>query len=511
MNKTERSTLSVVKLLMRFIFSSITIVIQGAIFYILFIDLQKYQMIYYLMEILAIVMVFRIVNDDANNSYKLSWIIIILLLPFIGVLFYLTYGKGRSLPKRKIKKINAYLKDKIPTNNNLDELYNLDYRYHKMATLLHKSSKYPVYKNTQTDFFSDGKEMFDMMIQDMKKAEKYIFMEYFIIRNGEMWDELKDVIYEKAAEGVEIKILYDDLGSKDGFLFSKLSKIKNYPNIMMVPYNPLGHNLSLSVNYRDHRKLTIIDGLICYCGGINIADEYIHKKERFGFWRDNGLRIIGCAVKSNIVLFADNWYMSTKEMLNIENYFGEYEEVLENGYVFPFGDGPSSSEKPAYNLFQSMFDNACETIYISTPYFIIDKEFIDSIVMAINSGVDVRILVPHIPDKKSVFLLTKAHYREILKAGGKVYEYTKGFNHAKNIIVDNKYAFIGTANIDYRSLFLHFECGNFLIETDCIKKMNSDFIKTINESKEIEYEKWSKRSIFTKIKETILAIIAPLM
>ena len=511
MAKSERNASSLTKKLIRLLIGIIGIILQGVLFYLIFFSLPKYRPIYLTMQALALLTVFGIYRGNGNSSYKLSWTIVILALPFGGVIFYFAYGKGRSLPHRKNKKIQAYLKDKIETNEVKEELKDIDLRYYKMANVLYNNAHLPFYKNTYTTFYPDGEIKFQALLEELKKAEKYIFLEYFIIKEGEMWEAIKSILVEKACEGVIVKILYDDVGSRKSLVIPAVKLLNNIPNIEMCAYNPLGKNLSLSINYRDHRKIAIIDGKSCICGGVNIGDEYIHRKERFGFWRDNALKIEGEAVKNFILLFAENWYISTKQMLDVKEFTPEYEKNDAKGYVCAFGDGPSIETNPAYNLFQSMFDNAQKYIYISTPYLIIDQEFINTIVMACQSGVDVRILVPHIPDKKTVFMMTKAHYGDILKAGGKIYEYEPGFNHAKNIICDDKFAFIGTVNIDYRSLFLHYECGNFLLETDSIIDMKKDFIEALKVSKEITIEDWNNRNILIKIMEVILAVTSPLM
>lgn len=511
MAKTERSTTGITRKILRIIFGIVGLLLQGALFFLIFFGLPQYKPIYVIVEILAVLVVMSIFNSNANASYKLSWTIVILVLPFGGVLLYLLYGRGRSLPNRKNKKIEAYINDQIEHDSVIPSIILEDSRLGKMANVLYNNAHLPFYQNTSSQFLSDGSLFLDEIIKALRNAQKYIFMEYFIIKEGEMWEAIKSVLIERALDGVEIKIIYDDVGSRRAMVFPSVKILNQMPNIEMVPYNPLGKTLSLSVNYRDHRKILIVDGLEAFVGGINIGDEYVHLTSRFGFWRDNALKLKGEAIKNFIILFAEGWYMSTKKMIDIKKYIPTYPKTLDKGFYCPFGDGPSIIENPAYQLFKSMFSNANKYIYISTPYFIIDQEFLNSIIMAIKSGVDVRILVPHIPDKKTVFMMTQAHYGEILKAGGRIFEFSEGFNHAKNIICDDEYAFIGTVNIDYRSLFLHFECGTFMIRDENILNMKKDFLDAINKSEEITYEKWRKRSPLKKAIELLLSVTSPLL
>lgn len=510
MKKSERNASSLVKKIIRIIIGAIALIIQGAIFYLIFFSLPQYQPIYLIMEILAIITVLVIFKQNANSSYKLSWTIVILLLPFGGIILYLAYGRGRALPQRKHKKLINYL-ELYSKKESGTKIIDLDLKYQKMINLIENSTNEQLYINNNCLFLEDGMRFFDEFLNVIKKAEKYIFLEYFIIKEGIMWNEIKSILIDKAKNGVEIKIIYDDIGSRKGMFAPSIKRIEGVENIKMVPFNPLGFNLSLSINYRDHRKILVVDGKYAIVGGINIGDEYIHVEKRFGYWRDNALFIEGDAVISYISMFSSTWFLSTKEMLIIDNYVSKNNLVNNKGYMIGIGDGPSVNSNPTYDLFLSMFNNAEKYIYISTPYFIIDTEFINTLVLAIKSGIDVRILLPHIPDKKTVFMMTKSNYGDILRAGGKIYEYTPGFNHAKNVICDDEYAFIGTVNADYRSFFLHFECGAFVIDMPAIRSMKNDFLEALNVSKEITLDEWEKRSKISKIFETILGITSPLM
>ncbi len=510
MKMTIKIFLNILNIILKAIIVIVALSIQLALLYFIFIYLQRFQLLYYLVSSLAIIPAIKIYNSDQNISFKFSWILLILIVPYIGVIFYLFFGKGKTLPKRKANKVKDFFENKLIYNDNIDELKDND--THKYATLLNSITRLPLYKNTQTKFINDGKMFFDNLIEDIKNAHEYIFLEYFIFSDGKDLETLKQVLFQKADEGVEIKIIYDDIGSKKALKPKTVDEINSHKNIKMIGFNPIGLVFSLRLNYRNHRKIAIIDGKVAYCGGVNIADEYTHKIEKFGFWRDNANRYIGDAIYSFLLIFISDWYMSTSEKLDFDFYKKSIVSVDgKNSYVFPFLEGPTIEKNPAYSLFSSLINNVDHTLYISTPYFIIDKTFIDSLCFAAESGVDVRLLIPHIPDKKLVYFITCGHLGKLIKSGVRVYVYIPGFNHAKNFIIDDNVTFNGTINLDYRSLFLHFECGALHIDEQLNKIMKEDFLKALNQSEEISYEAWKKRSIFKKLIEFLSVLIAPLL
>ena len=349
------------------------------------------------------------------------------------------------------------------------------------------------------------------MLNTIKNAKKYVFLEYFILSDGVLLEELISVLAELGNKGIEIKIIYDDIGSKRALSSKTINRLIDIPNLKLAVYEPLGLNINPAVNYRDHRKICIVDGLYAYCGGDNLADEYIHLKKRFGFWRDNALFYDGEAVFSFIAMFLNMWYSSTKEKIDVVKYIPKYEAKETTGFVIPFSDGPDCDKHVAYDVFLSLITSATKTLYISTPYFIIDDEMINAICLAKKSGVDVKLLVPKIPDKKTVFMLTRAHYKKLLYNGIEIYEYIPGFNHAKNIIVDDKYAFCGTINMDYRSLFLHYECGSVISLNAEVKEMSKDFLAACAVSDNYTLDEWNDRNIFGKFFAFLLRIFAPML
>lgn len=485
--------------------------LQSIAFWAIFVKSGYFLILYFVAQILSFLCVVGIYQKNDNASYKLSWTILILLLPFFGLVTYLFFGNGRTLPKKKIKKIDNYLNRHIHENDNINLIKQLDPIGYKHISILNSFARIPCHYNTESIFYNDGLTKFEALLDDIKNAKKYIFLEYFIIAKGYAFDRIIEELEKKAKEGIEVKIIYDDVGSKFVIKKRDVQKINAIPNIKMVAYNPMKYTVNWGLNYRDHRKIAIIDGNIAYCGGDNIADEYIHKIDRFGYWRDNAIRLVGDAVYNFIIMFAQNWYMCTREMLDVENYRGDIKIQSHRGVHIPYMDGPSNLNNPAYNLYRSLIENAQNYIYISTPYLIIDKEFLASLINAKKSGVDVILLLPGIPDKKLIYLVTKSHYRDLLKSGVKIYHYTPGFNHAKNFIVDDKYSVVGTINCDYRSLFLHFECADFILYDSCIMNIKEDFLDACSKSKEYTYKEWKKRSFLTKFIEMLLTVLAPLL
>ncbi len=516
MTENERRSLPLWKRIIAFIFGLILLAAQGALIYFLYIFYATYTIsnqsvvgyIYLGIEIYSVFHVLYVIHKPMSTNYKLTWSILILVLPVFFVPIYFFNSTSRRLSKRKRNKIHKAI-ELIPSKSNIDELADKDLYGYNFAKILADETFAPTYSDSKYIFFKNCEEKFKDMVEEIKKAKDYIYLEFFIIAQGQLMNELYETLLAKGKEGVKIRILYDDVGSLKGSLRKLVKKISQIPNCEIARYQPLGLNFNFLANYRDHRKITVIDGIIAYCGGDNLADEYIHKKERFGYWRDNCGKFIGRCAFTFTVLFSEMWYTSTKKLVTYTPK-QEYEVFKNEGYIIPFGDGPLYKSNSAYDLFTSMISKARKSLYISTPYFIIDDTMINLIALKCKEGVDVRILMPKIPDKKMPFYMGRENYREILKYGGKIYEFTPGFNHAKNIIVDNKYAFIGTINMDYRSLFLHYECGALVIDSKEIYEMCADFLDTLNDSELVSYEVWKKRPTYQKLIAFILNLFAPM-
>ena len=471
------------------------------------------EMIFNFIKIYSIV---YIVYKPINPSYKITWIILIAILPVLGVVLFILMGNTG---------IRKKLKKNIARNKELSEKYlnfkkedymilkEMDIYKYKQACFLTNISDLPVYRSNKIEYLNSGESYFEKLKQDLKKAEKYIFLEYFIIAKSSMWNEIFNILKEKSKNGVKIYILTDQLGSnvrlpedfKEGF---------DLDNITTKLFNPIQPFLSFHVNYRDHRKMAIIDGKIAYTGGINIGDEYINKTKTLGHWKDFGVRITGKAVTNFIIMFLRMWNIGNKiDFLNYDEYILEEPDYPndDNGFILPFSDGPDNHNNPAENTYINMINSAKKSIFITTPYLIIGNEMITALTNAAYSGVDVRIVMPHIPDKKIVFALSRSFYDKLLKAGVKIYEYEIGFMHGKSCIVDGEVAVIGTINFDFRSLYLHYECGVWMYNTGIEKKIQDDFYEILDKSIQIKYDVWKKRSFIKKIIEAILVTIAPLL
>ncbi len=516
MTINERRSLPLWKKILAFLISILAFGSQAFLIIFFFIILQSYEndfyktipgIIFIVSEIVGIGYVLYILRKPISLNYKLTWTFLILLSPIPFCILYTMNSNSKKFSRRKQKKFDKAFKE---LDINYKENVLNDYDLNSIINTIKSNSKqFYVYSDTKFTFFKDALLKHLDMLEELKKAEKYILLEYFIISEGKVMDDIYEILNERANNGVKIYLLYDEVGSK-GFAVRKLvKKLSVIKNISINNYEPLGTNPKLMFNYRDHRKICVIDGKIAYCGGDNLADEYVHYKERFGYWRDNCGKYEGPAVKSFEFLFSQMWYISTKQLIFNELSKINYENYGEPGYVMVFGDGPSTKTNPAYDAFMAMIINAKKYLYISTPYLIIDESMLKALELKAKSGLDVKILMPGIPDKKPVFYMGRSSYSRLLHAGVKIYEMNGSFNHAKNIIADDRYAFEGTINMDYRSLFLHYECGAIIMDNPEIYKMRNDFIKTLSKSEQVLKEEWEKRPLIQKIIAFILNIIAP--
>ena len=490
-------------------------IIQIAIIFIMIFEFYSYFIIFYFICIIfALILVLHIVNSRANPGYKIAWVIPILVLPIFGLLLYSLFG-GNQLSKRQKEKMkNIYykqLKYKDQHNIVLGELRYENIAAHNQAKYIENYALTNICKHTKTTYLSNGKTYYTKLLESIKSARKYIFLEYFIIGEGKMWNTILEILKQKVEEGIEVRIIYDDFGSIMT-LPNHYDKTLEKIGIKCAVFNPFVPNLKSKFNNRDHRKIAVIDGHIAFTGGINLADEYIGEKIRFGHWKDNGIMLEGEAVWNFTVMFLSMWDFIKEENEDYEKYHSPYEyETSSDGYVIPYSDSPWNSEAVGETIYLNLIGKANKYIYITTPYLVLDNEIITALNTAAKRGVDVRIITPGIPDKKLVNEVTKAYYDVLLDGGVKIYEYTKGFIHAKTFIIDDEYATIGTVNLDYRSLYLHFECGVWLYDCSSIFTIKKDFAQTLKESKEITLKNMGKLNWFNNLKRQILKAFAPLM
>ena len=456
--------------------------------------------------------IIAIIGSNENPDYKIPWILFVIILPIVGFMLYFLFHE-RKLPKKIVKRYNIY-NESLKTNDEEihQELKKENSLISTQAKQLCNIANTHLYKNTNLEYFKIGEEMFEKMKEELKKAKKFIFMEFFIIEEGIFWNSILEILKEKAKENVEVKVVYDDIGCM-GTLPGKYYKMLKKYNIDCVLFSKLKGQADGEFNNRSHRKILVIDGKVAFTGGVNIADEYINEVKRFGHWKDTGIKLEGSAVKELTKLFLTDFYINIKKEVKVDfdKYYIDYSKES-NSYVIPFGDGPN----PIYDknvgkiTIMNLLNHASNYVYIATPYLIIDNEMMKSIENAALRGVDVRIIVPHIPDKKMVFDMTKSNYQLLIKSNVKVYEYEPGFIHAKQYIADDEVAMIGTINLDYRSLTHHFENGVWIYKDEVIKSMKEDFIDTMNKSIYMNDLK-IKNSLFTKFKRSLIRIFSPLL
>ena len=460
-----------------------------------------------------IVCVINIIVSQDNPDYKIPWLVIVLTLPVAGFMLYFMFY-SRKLKKKYINRLidlheKTCKRDDEPLFKELSEKSPMA---HNQAKMICKLSDSHLFTNTSQRYFPIGEDMHQSMLQDLAKAEKFIFMEYFIIEEGEFWNSILEILKEKASQGVEVKVLYDDIGCMNT-LPGNYDKILRKSGIECAIFSKLKAQADSEFNNRSHRKITIIDGKIAYTGGVNLADEYINKVKRHGHWKDGGIRLEGEAVWELTDLFLVDFGTNAKNGWQTKHdIYPQIDGIKDEGYIVPFGDGPRPiyQRNVAKTAILNMLNTATRYVYITTPYLIIDNEICQAIENTALRGVDVKIITPHIPDKKFVFSMTRAHYQRFIDTGVEIYEYTPGFIHAKSYISDDKYAIIGTVNLDYRSLVHHFENGVWMYKCDCIKDIKSDIEQTIQVSEKITKEMTKARPL-QRVFRSLIKIFAPLM
>ena len=472
----------------------------------------KSVFIYTLTMIFGILTVIYIINKRGNPDHKIAWIIFILLFPVFGISTYLLWGGGRVLPlirKRMEKCENRYMR-LLKTNNNVYEhLKYYDLFHSRQADYLSHESGFPLYSDTTTKFLAPGDKFLSSLIDELKNAEKYIFIEFFILAEGKMWESIYSILKDKAKNGVEIKVIFDDFGSikrqRKGFI----NKLRA-DGITVSVFNPINPFLNIFMNNRSHRKIVIIDGKTAFTGGVNVGDEYINLERRFGYWLDSAIMLKGEAVKSFLAMFCTMWEFTTGKRIDMTSHIADYSEKCD-GFVLPYCDGPLNHSNPAEGIYMQILNTAQKYVYIATPYLLIDNSMKAILHMAAKSGIDVRIVTPHIPDKWYVHPATQYNYLELLEAGVRIYEFTPGFIHSKLFVSDDKVATVGSVNMDYRSFVFHFECGVWVCDSNTVYDIKSHFEEIFKKSQEITLEFWKKRSFFDKIKQAILHVFAPFM
>ena len=436
-----------------------------------------------------------------------------LAFPILGVCLFVLFGNEGSTAMIRHHLANIDTQTDKLLNQKPDVLEHLkkDRRIYNQSWYLWNKAGFPVYQNTDVRFYKDTCEALEAQKEELKKAEKFIFMEYHAIQDSTAWAGIEAILKEKAASGVDVRVFYDDMGSI-GFLSKPFVKRLQSEGIKCKVFNPVMPVLNVFMNNRDHRKITVIDGKVGFTGGYNLANEYFNLTHPYGQWKDTGIRLEGEAVRSLTVIFLRLWSALEKEKEDLGGFFPEVScDASAQGFVQPYSDSPLDGERTGENVYLNLIKGAQDYVYITTPYLIIDDEMKRELTMAAERGVDVRIVTPGIPDKKLVFLLTQSYYQELLKANVKIYQFAKGFIHAKCFVCDDEIATVGSINLDYRSLYLHYECGIYMYRSKAVRQVKEDVLNTIEQSKTISLGFCQNREWYVKVLQCLLRLFAPLL
>jgi cardiolipin synthase len=499
----------------RRVFVIILLLVQIALISFLIAGTRKYfNFSYIILNFLSIIVCVHVLNKHEKAGYKLIWIFIILLFPVFGGIMYILVLYW-SNPKILKASLDRNIKDSKSAfylyGNKLQDFIEEYPHFKTHAYYLQEKAGFPLYSNTRQLYLNSGMSYFQKVLQELEKAEKYIFLEFFILREGNMLNPILEILERKAADGLDVRVMYDDLGcflTLPGDFRNRLS-LRGIKTFVFNPFRPIVSSLQ---NNRDHRKIISIDGKIAFTGGLNIADEYINAFERFGHWKDSAIMLEGDAAWSLTLIFLQMWNLGQSEKDSYASFFpgnsGHGDKAC--GYVQPYADNPIDEENVGEHVYIQIINKARKYVYINTPYLIIDDNILSALTLAAKSGVDVRIITPHRWDKWYAAVISRSYYRRLIQAGVKVYEYSSGFNHGKTFVSDDIIATVGTTNLDFRSLYLHFECGVVIYSSDNIPAVKEDFLRTLPVSQEVTLEQCAKNA-FQRIVPDVLRIFAPLM
>ena len=463
--------------------------------------------------ILTVGMLIYQLNTRSNPAIKLTWCVIIALVPVVGtaLYFFIHFDLGHRVEQAALQKA---IKDSAPFVPEQKELMahlkETDRDLHNLALYTLRNGGYPVYENTAVTYFPLGEDKFREMLRQLEQAEKFIFLEYFLINEGYLWDKVLEILRRKVSQGVEVRVLYDGTCAIFALPYGYPKRLEAM-GIRCKMFSPARPFVSTHYNNRDHRKILVIDGRVAFTGGINISDRYINREVIFGHWKDTAVMLEGEAVQSFTRMFLQMWN-ATERHASYAPYLRP-SPPAENapGYVIPYGDSPLDNENVGEMVYLNILNQARDYVYIMSPYLIVDNEMKTALCFASQRGVDVRIVLPHVPDKKYAFVLAQSHYKELTEAGVKIYEYTPGFVHAKVFVCDDREAVVGTINLDYRSLYLHFECAAYLHSVPAIADIKADFFRTMEQSELVTAETIRHQKLLDRLAAAVLKVAAPLM
>ncbi len=480
-----------------------------------FLWLKDYSRVYFgLVSVFSAFLLIYEINRREAPEFKMTWMIVIAIIPIFGALMYLYTRFGFISRGIAANHRDACAKTEplVPYD---EAVYNAAKEESGAGGLLHylknTASAMP-YENTGVEYYRLGEKMYAQMKKDLETAKKFIFMEFFVVnQSSTMWHELFDILSRKVREGVEVRLLYDGIGSV-ATLPKNFKRMLDNANIRHAEFAPVQPLLSTYQNNRDHRKIIVIDGEVAFTGGINIADEYVNRISRFGHWKDNGIRITGGAVDKLTALFLEMWNTVSDSDADYLEYVQKNRECQKTeGYIVPYGDSPLDDDNVGEKVYIDLINRAEKTVHIMTPYLVLDNEMTEALRYAVSRGVDVKIIIPHRPDKVYAYWLAHTYYPELLRYGVDIYEYTPGFIHAKTMVVDNKYTVVGTINFDFRSFYLHYECAVLMIGAPVIKEIEEDFNDTVLKSKQITVEEYKRFNPLTKLLGRGIRILAPII
>ena len=498
----------------RIAFVGLAIIIQIAWLIVMAVKLNAHSAwISACVNLLSIVVVLRLYGRHTSTAMKMPWIMLILAAPVMGLSLFLLFDILGD-PGRAGKRIRRF-REKIEGSLSQNEavLARLESENRAAGNQFHYLSvheNWPVYENTSVRYFGDGAETLEAMKADLEKAEKFIFMEYFIVADNSAFQEIREILVRKARQWVEVRLMYDDIGSL-GFVNLRFARGLSEDGIRCRVFNPAVPVVNLFLNHRDHRKTTVIDGKVGYIGGYNLSDEYFGRARPYGVWKDTGLRLEGEAVRSLTASFFELWNVTTKEDEDFARYLNICHKVTSEGFVQPFNDNPLSEERTAENVYLNLIAQAEKTLYITTPYLIITDEMSRALRLAAKRGVDVRIITPGIPDKKLIYSVTRSFYHELVKDGVHIYEWTPGFCHAKMSVADDCMATCGTINLDYRSLYHHFENGCFMADCDVVLNIRDDLQETMRACRDVTEKYRTGRSAYLRLGQLLMRLFAGLL
>ena len=499
------------------IFTFLLIALQIA-FFILFLLRFKSSLEIYFGISLAITGLFMVYlsNTQGKNEFKIAWMLPLLVFPLFGVAAYLLYHLNRGGYKlsRRLADLKKRTEACLPSEARAQELLKNFPAVEGIGRYLLKRGKFFPHTNTTVKYFKSGEEFYPNLLESVKAASKFIFIEFFIIEVDETWAELLKVLEQKVKEGVEVRLLYDGLGSpiaSQGF-YKKYLRSKGIRTHVFTPLIPF---FSTEQNNRDHRKIVIVDGEVAYTGGVNISNEYMNygSKNRFEYWKDNAIRIEGPAIQNFMMMFLQTWGVRTKTDDDYDRYinFPFPQKQQAAGLIIPYGDDAFNKEDIAEDVYLYIISNAKKYVYITSPYMIIDNQMQEALIFAAHRGVNVTVMVPSVPDHFFTFCIGKTFLKTLCDEGVNVYTYEKGFIHEKTFICDDKVATVGSVNLDYRSLFYHFECGAFMYDMPVISDIKADFESSLGDCRKMNDENYKKIPSYKRVIGRVLRLFAPLI